>query len=232
MEKIKYDLEEIKDEFELVDNIDESLWITPTGEKITGDYDMGIRGTDHRALLDFYDLDRDDNKSWDMLHEAGYIRVVPETNIALVYENQPITASQIEEIESNNYTFESYGVLEIDENINLSEENQLEKLDNAFIGLLKNEVTEDYYQGMKDMTTIDNKTRTEREKNIENVFTMSKYLEKNNIKTVLDVKNDTLSTSDNKLSLNFEDINNKPEKSLNRFQQTTIKKDKSIAIEL
>jgi hypothetical protein len=61
---------------------------------------------------------------------------------------------------------------------------------------------------------------------------MSKYLEKNNIKTVLDVKNDTLSTSDNKLSLNFEDINNKPEKSLNRFQQTTIKKDKSIAIEL
>ena len=82
------------------------------------------------------------------------------------------------------------------------------------------------------MTTIDNKTRTEREKNIENVFTMSKYLEKNNIKTVLDVKNDTLSTSDNKLSLNFEDINNKPEKSLNRFQQTTIKKDKSIAIEL
>ena len=61
-----------------------------------------------------------------MLHQAGYIRVVPETNIALVYENQPITASQIEEIESNNYTFENYGVLEIDENINLSEENQLE----------------------------------------------------------------------------------------------------------
>ena len=57
---------------------------------------------------------------------------------------------------------------------------------------------------------------------------MSKYLEKNNIKTVLDVKNDTLSTSDNKLSLNFEDINNKPEKSLNRFQQTTIKKIKVL----
>ena len=112
MEKIKYDLEEIKDEFELVDNIDESLWITPTGEKITGDYDMGIRGTDHRALLDFYDLDRDDNKSWDMLHQAGYIRVVPGTKVALINTDQRVTKEQEETLKKGSFHIESYDTLE------------------------------------------------------------------------------------------------------------------------
>lgn len=98
MDKINYNVEDIQDEFEFVENINESLWITPTGEMLTGDYDMGVRGTDHRALLDFYDLDRDTPSSWDSLHEVGFVRIVPETNIALIYENQIITDKQREEI--------------------------------------------------------------------------------------------------------------------------------------
>lgn len=79
---IKYDFEELQDEFETVNDINESLWITPDDQMLTGDYDMGVRGTDHRALLDHYDLDRDNEESWDKLHETGFIRVVPETKKA------------------------------------------------------------------------------------------------------------------------------------------------------
>lgn len=239
MDKIIYNVEDIQDEFEFVENINESLWITPTGEMLTGDYDMGVRGTDHRALLDFYDLDRDIPSSWDSLHEVGFVRIVPETNIALIYENQIITDKQREEVESNNFVFENYGVLDIENDNTLSNEEQLEKLDNTFIKLLKNEVTDDYYKGMKDITEDINSPlfnadiRNQREKTIENVYTVSKFLENNsNIKTILDINNDTLSSIDNKLSISFEEINKKPEQSINTFEINMMNKNKSIAIDI
>lgn len=239
MDKINYSVEDIEDEFEFVDNINESLWITPSGEMLTGDYDMGIRGTDHRALLDFYDLDRDNQSAWDSLHEAGFVRIVPETKIALVYENQIITDEQREEVESNNYVFENYGVLNFQNDNNLSDEEQLERLDSTFISLLKDEVTEDYYQGMIDITenkdspVFNHEIRKQREITLENVYTVSKYLEnKSNIKTSLDIKTNNLKTIDNKLSISFEEINNKPEQSINFFENKEMKNDKSIAIDI
>lgn len=239
MEKIKYNVEDIQDEFEFVENIKESLWITPSGEMLTGDYDMGVRGTDHRSLLDFYDLDRDNPKSWDKLHEVGFIRIVPETSIALIYENQTITDEQRDEVESNNFVFEKYGFIDIENNYDLSEEEQSEKLDNTFLDFLKNKVSEDYYKGMKDITENENSpilnadNRQVRETTIENVYTVSKYLEnKSNIKTNLDINSDTLNSSDNKLSIGFKDINNKPEQSINTFETNAINQNKSIAMDI
>lgn len=235
MAELKYNVEEIENEFEFVDNLNESLWITPTGELLTGDYDMGVRGTDHRALLDFYDLDRDDSSSWDNLHEVGFVRIVPETKIALIYENQVITDEQKYIVETNDYSFENYGVLEND---NTKEEKQLETLDNTFIDFLKKEVSEDYYQGMKHITEdnqspyFNSNERNQREQLLDNIHTISNFLDSKNIKTTLNTKNDTLNSEDNKVSINFKDINKEPEKAIQSFESNELSKNKSIEIEM
>lgn len=391
MTKLEYDIEEIADEFEFVDDIKESLWIAPGGEMLTGDYDMGVRGTDHRALLDFYDLDRDNQSSWDSLHEVGFVRVVPETQKALIYENQPLTDIQEElVIESQGFTFENYGEFKLEEinslgfakhtmkeyqatteqlqsslesindndslkhtiqrskgrpfnehenerfddptehamdknrvlndlnkfqtafnnltddeitdinksnevikavqnqmvdkgfdyfyvmpdlssenptatafddkltvDVSLSyedtnslnnntinddlskEEEQSKILDKTFLNLLNDEITEDYYKGMKDITVdeyspvLNESFRKERENTIDNAFTVSAYLKnKNNIETALDLDNDKLKTNDGKNSINFDDINNQPDKSIKEFQNHTVNQKKDIEIEM
>uniref|UniRef100_UPI000592C3EB hypothetical protein n=2 Tax=Nosocomiicoccus TaxID=489909 RepID=UPI000592C3EB len=74
----------INEEFEMTDDLNQSLWITPDNQLLSGYSGNGIRSIDHRALLDFYNLDRQDTKSWDKLHEMGYVRVIPETEYALI----------------------------------------------------------------------------------------------------------------------------------------------------
>ncbi|OFO55291.1 hypothetical protein [Nosocomiicoccus sp. HMSC059G07] len=101
----------INEEFEMTDDLNQSLWITPDNQLLSGYSGNGIRSIDHRALLDFYNLDRQDTKSWDKLHEMGYVRVIPETEYALIYENQPLSEEQKELIESYNYKIEPYGVI-------------------------------------------------------------------------------------------------------------------------
>lgn len=57
---------------------------------------MGKRGNDHRGFLDIYDLDRNDIKSYDIIHKLGYIRIVPETKVALINTDQKVTKEQEE----------------------------------------------------------------------------------------------------------------------------------------
>ena len=73
---------------------------------------MGIRGNDHRGLLDIYDLDRDDVKSYDIIHKLGYIRVVPETKVALINTDQRVTKQQEETLKKGSFHIESYDTLE------------------------------------------------------------------------------------------------------------------------
>lgn len=77
---------------------------------------MGVRGTDHRNMLDIYDLDRDDVDSWSKIHEMGFVRVVSETKTALTFENQPFSNEQKETLEKGGFSVESYGTLEKNEN--------------------------------------------------------------------------------------------------------------------
>lgn len=109
---LKYDLNELLDEVEMTNDITEAIWITPDNKMVWGEYDLGVRGADHRDILDIYDLDRDNTKSWDKIHEIGFIRVVTETDTALVYDNQPFSKEQKENLEKGGFKIESYGTLE------------------------------------------------------------------------------------------------------------------------
>lgn len=132
---------EFVNQFEMTNDLDQSLWITPNNQLISSYGENGIRSIDHRALLDFYNLDREDIESWDKIHEMGYVRIVPETEYALIYENQPLTDEQIETIKNYDYQMESYGVIK--------DENELEE--EAYYDLL-DQYAEDYLINNKDDT--------------------------------------------------------------------------------
>lgn len=123
-----YSLNELLDEVETTENINETIWLTPDNKMIWGEYDMGIRGTDHRNMLDIYDLDRDDTDSWNKIHEMGFVRVVSETKTALTFENQPFSNEQKETLRKGGFSVESYGTLEKNEN-NVTKKQNREKDD-------------------------------------------------------------------------------------------------------
>lgn len=112
LKPLKYDLKAITEEVEFTDDLKESIWITPDNKMIWGEYDSDKRGTDHNSLLDIYGLDRNDNSSWDKIHQMGFVRMVSETDTALVYKNQPFSKEQKEIIEKGGFSIVDYGTLE------------------------------------------------------------------------------------------------------------------------
>lgn len=139
---MKYNRNYLENKVEFTDELNKSLWITPDNQLISGNDGDGIRSLDHRNLLDVYNLDREDISSWDKLHEMGYVRIVPETEYALIYENQPLTDEQIERIKNYDYQMEPYGVIK--------DENELEE--EAYYDLL-DQYAEDYLINNKDDTS-------------------------------------------------------------------------------
>lgn len=92
-------------------NILEAIWLLGDGTMISGDFDCGSRGTDHRVIESVVeDFDRYDGQAfWDHVHEAyGAVRLVPEAMLALVKENQHIGAEHEALVENAGYTWEVY----------------------------------------------------------------------------------------------------------------------------
>lgn len=101
----------IEAEVNLTDNILEAIWLLGDGTMINGDFDCGSRGTDHRVIESgIADFNRYDGQTfWEHVHEAyGAIRLVPEAMLALVKENQHISAEHRTLVEVNGYRFEVY----------------------------------------------------------------------------------------------------------------------------
>lgn len=95
IEEIKERLEE--EGFSLTEDIHEAIYILPNGEMISGDFDSGVRGTDHRMIESLLDVDRYDDDFWSKVHaQTGVVMYVPETQYALIAENQPLTGQQKE----------------------------------------------------------------------------------------------------------------------------------------
>lgn len=90
-------------------NPNEAIYIFPNGLMISGDFDCGMRGTDHRMIECFMESDRYDNNFWDDVHEQlKVVRLVPETRFALIAEGQEITSEQLEIINDQGYEIEIY----------------------------------------------------------------------------------------------------------------------------
>lgn len=102
--------------YEMTDNLDEALYILRDGSMISGGYDMGIRGEDHNMIVDLISEGVEKNKNsegatnfWKALHQkTSLVRVVPETNSALIATGQQLTAPQRHVIDELGYKVEEY----------------------------------------------------------------------------------------------------------------------------
>lgn len=102
--------------YEMTDNLDEALYILRDGSMISGGYDMGIRGEDHNMIVDLISegVEKDKNSEgatnfWKALHQkTSLVRVVPETNSALIATGQQLTAPQRHVIDELGYRVEEY----------------------------------------------------------------------------------------------------------------------------
>lgn len=108
------DIEEIEawmeDEgYEFADDIEETLFILPDGQMISGGYEMGVRGEDHIMIESLMDSDRYDVDFWSKVHDqTGIVRYVPETNVGLIATDQKLTNQQLNILEDAGATIESY----------------------------------------------------------------------------------------------------------------------------
>ncbi|MCY0092269.1 MULTISPECIES: hypothetical protein [Bacillus amyloliquefaciens group] len=110
------DLKSLKNEiieegYNFTENPMEALYILSDGTMISGDFDCGIRGTDHRMIDSVVEgSDRyDESKFWDIVHyDLQLVRTVPETKIALIGTKQVLTADQKRIISDAGYKIEKY----------------------------------------------------------------------------------------------------------------------------
>lgn len=115
----------------------------------------------------------------------------------------------------------------------------LKKLDETYIETLNGTKSQDFYNGMKEYAKLNSPTffndskQEKREKTLENISTFKNYLESNNsLKTVINLDRNTISTSDNKVSFHFKDIENEPQKSLSTFSSYSKSINSTIDIDM
>ena len=94
----------IEDGIELTDNLNEAIFLFNNGLMVSGEYCDGIRGTDHRTLLN----ELDDSATYEELHRNYKVaRLVPESMTALVSGLQ-LDNDKINMLKAYGYTIENY----------------------------------------------------------------------------------------------------------------------------
>lgn len=96
---------------QVVEDIQEAIYITPEGVLIGGEFDCGTRGVDHRIISYLVPVKpyEDHTAFWNYVHEnLGLVRLVPETGIALIGQKQVLTDVQIDKLMRTNYVIEQY----------------------------------------------------------------------------------------------------------------------------
>lgn len=94
----------IEDGIELTDNLNEAIFLFNNGLMISGEYYDGIRGTDHRTLLN----ELDNSATYEELHQNYKVaRLVPESMTALVSGLQ-LDNDKINMLKAYGYTIENY----------------------------------------------------------------------------------------------------------------------------
>lgn len=85
----------IEEGYNMTDNPYEAIYILTDGQLISGDFDYGSRGTDHRMIEIVTPINRYDKNFWDYVHrELKLVMLVPETKVALIKKGQELTAAQ------------------------------------------------------------------------------------------------------------------------------------------
>jgi hypothetical protein len=94
----------IEDGIELTDNLNEAIFLFDNGLMISGEYYDGVRGTDHRTLLN----ELDNSATYEELHQNYKVaRLVPESMTALVSGLQ-LDNDKTNMLKDYGYTIENY----------------------------------------------------------------------------------------------------------------------------
>lgn len=87
----------------------EAIFMLRDGQLVSGGYDCGIRGEDHCIAEGLSNSNRNESDFWSRLHyETDFIRLVPETRIALIMEGQILNSLQDSLIHKIGYKVEEY----------------------------------------------------------------------------------------------------------------------------
>ena len=99
---------------EVHDDLSRAMYLLPDGSMIDGEFDGGMRGQDHRAIFvavdypDYYTVSNT-MELWDRLHkEYRLVRLVPESNTALIKGRQQLTDIQKAVLNQSSYEIEKY----------------------------------------------------------------------------------------------------------------------------
>jgi len=92
---------------EMTTNPYEAIYLLTDGQMIGGEFDSGVRGCDHNMISILLPAGSEMNE-YDYAHELGLVRLVPETEYALINEGQELSQIQAEIIEDMGYTIEAY----------------------------------------------------------------------------------------------------------------------------
>ena len=99
------------------DDISTAEYLFPDGRMVSS-WEFGTRGDDHRAIRNYFDvmenpsldiLDSHPKDFWNLVHNGlGAVRLVPETQTALIVENQILTPEQQERLNHSSLKIEKY----------------------------------------------------------------------------------------------------------------------------
>lgn len=93
----------------ITNNLNEAMYLLPDGLGIWGEFYDGVRCADHRQIEQVTVHSRYDEGFWDEVHfTLGLVRLVPETETALIRLNQELTDKQQKAIERLGYDIEVY----------------------------------------------------------------------------------------------------------------------------
>lgn len=105
----------IESGIQLTDHLSTAMYLLPDGSMIDGEFDGPYRGQDHRAIFaavdnypDYYEVSNP-GELWDRLHkEYKLVRLVPESNTALIKNHQRLTEEQKQILANSSYEIEKY----------------------------------------------------------------------------------------------------------------------------
>ena len=89
----------------------DAIFLMRDGTGISGEMEMGVRGLDHNSITSLVEpeIKSGEPNYWAKIHAAtDMVRLVPETNTALIMEGQTLTLAQRSTIEELDATVEPY----------------------------------------------------------------------------------------------------------------------------
>jgi hypothetical protein len=102
------DLDELDDtDLHFTNDIEQAMYLFPDGRMISSTFE-GMRGLDHNCIGGFEGLPNIQNEDfWEKVYDGiGAVRVIPETEVAMISDTQCLSQEQKEILDNSYFTVE------------------------------------------------------------------------------------------------------------------------------